>query len=252
MDDATYGAAGAHAAMESAIADLYRVFAHYRPREVVTRSGSACPDSRLLLSRPLDQLGWHELLRYGWKAMTLLGDADDYRHFLPRLLELLAFDPPHFNEEVILYNIRLDWQTWSVAEQSAITRWLQALWRLTLTTYDPIHRERVVADCLCCVAQLADDLAPFLAEWEAFTIPSAIYLLADHVRANGESLSQHSTLENVWWSERNAQMRQAVTWLLGGPPGEMLESAYLRDAKAPYAGELATAADWLAGLRTWR
>lgn len=43
-----------------------------------------------LFSKPLNELNQDDLSRYTGKAMTTWGNANDYKHFLPRIFELTA------------------------------------------------------------------------------------------------------------------------------------------------------------------
>jgi hypothetical protein len=78
-------------ALAEAIENLYRAFARYSLRKHV----EGCPccvrerDKRALESKPLRQLASSDLGRYAFKAMTTWGNQDDFRHFLPRIFELL-------------------------------------------------------------------------------------------------------------------------------------------------------------------
>src|SRR5262249_42938235 len=172
-----------------------------------------------LTSKPLDQLGWGELGRYVYKARSLWGDADDYRHFLPRLLELLVEDPPEqhsaVNEALILYNVRDEWRAWPEDEREALTGYLVSLWRYLLSTFDPGQPSAFLQDPLCCIAQAVDDLTPYLARWEAAgTTSASLAYLAHYVNANSVTLMQGAGLSNAaYWTGRRAQMGQVVSWL---------------------------------------
>lgn len=55
--------------------------------------GCIAPEERLVLAEVgLRELSCEQLSRYAFKAMTTWGDGTDYRHFLPRILELAATD----------------------------------------------------------------------------------------------------------------------------------------------------------------
>lgn len=75
-----------------AIEALYRAFSNYPLHKHV----EGCPcciaesDKMLLESKPLRQLSSSDLSRYSFKAMTTWGDKNDFRHFLPRIFELVV------------------------------------------------------------------------------------------------------------------------------------------------------------------
>jgi hypothetical protein len=99
---------------------LYKVFSRYPLHKHV----EGCPccvhetDKRALEAKPLRQLTSSDLGRYAFKAMTTWGDKDDFRHFLPRIFELLVSEKGMgWDEEVILGKLAL--AEWS--ERSAPT-----------------------------------------------------------------------------------------------------------------------------------
>src|SRR5262249_12479085 len=108
--------------LAQAIAALYEAFGRYRRRPSI----DACPhcvgkkDQATLARAPLRNLSCAELSRYAFKAITTWGEAEDYKHFLLRILEL-AVTPegrewPGLDLEVIAGKIQLaGWPTWPSA-----------------------------------------------------------------------------------------------------------------------------------------
>jgi hypothetical protein len=199
-----------HADRAALDAALYTAFARYPPpKPMRTRWGTSLSleEMRPLMSKPLDQLSWYEVGRYVYKAMSLWGNADDYCHFLPRLLELLVEDPPEphtvVNEALTLYNVGDEWRTWPEVEREALPRYLDALWRYILFTFDPARPLAFLQDAPCCIAQVVDDLAPYLASWEEAGSTSSLAYLAHYVNANSGALVQGASLSNdVYWTGR--------------------------------------------------
>lgn len=85
----------AHQTLEDAIEHLYYTFQNYRLKTSI----NACPhcvadsDHAKLHPKRLRDLTDSDLEKYAFKALTTWGDADDFRHFLPRLFELEALYP---------------------------------------------------------------------------------------------------------------------------------------------------------------
>ena len=80
--------------LRKAIADLYNVFEDYHLDSHV----EGCPccvtkdDKKLIEAKVLRELTADDLNHFAFNAMTTWGTVKDFKHFLPRLLELLAFD----------------------------------------------------------------------------------------------------------------------------------------------------------------
>lgn len=161
--------------LRAAIEGLYATFAKYPLAEHV----EGCPccvsdaDHALLYSAELRQLDQHDLETFAFKTMSTWGSADDFRHFLPRILELLAeVSPDWIATDVVLTKLGYGhWLTWPDAEQKAITTFFQALWADILSRFP--HRFDA-GGYLLGVAEATDEASPYLAAWPiAGSLPAA-------------------------------------------------------------------------------
>jgi len=78
--------------LNDAIETLYEAFRNYELRST-TDSCSCChsPEDELRLqSKPLNKLSGRALRIYAMDAIYTWGTGDDFKHFIPRLFELLA------------------------------------------------------------------------------------------------------------------------------------------------------------------
>jgi hypothetical protein len=144
------------------------------------------------------------------------------------------------------------WRAWPADEQEALERYLAALWRYVLSAFDPAESVAFPQDALCGIAQVMDNLAPYLALWEEAGSASSLAYMAHFVNSNSGTLVRGTGLDNSYWSGRQTQMQQVVQWLLGTRPVALLEEGYLAHADEPFAAELAQAADALHVLRGGR
>jgi hypothetical protein len=90
---------------------------------------------RRLHVRPLRELIWADLGIFSFKALTSFGDEDDFRHFLPRLLQLYVLD--HAGAPYTLFMVfeKLNsarWTNWPPDEVEAIRTFIDA-WKRVLT-----------------------------------------------------------------------------------------------------------------------
>lgn len=94
----------------------------------------ACPccvsedDIAALFSTPLSQLPAKNFSHYGWKAMTTWGEENEWKHFLPRLLELSleADGPGGLGIEWVGNKFStVDWRAWPSQEVES----LRDFWR---------------------------------------------------------------------------------------------------------------------------
>ena len=119
-----------------AVENLYAVFAQYLPLQLA----DCCPhctdadDLAGLQSAPLRELDEDSLERFSFRTMTTWGDADNFRHYLPRLLEWVVWGDELDFEAVTSKLIYADWRSWPIEEQNTIEQFLLALWQAILSS----------------------------------------------------------------------------------------------------------------------
>jgi len=120
-------------ALGDAIDRAYPAFARYgfphKLEAAPTRDGAAI--LRTLGSAPLRELCGEALGPYAGYAMTTVGGVGDYKHFLPRILELAILEPiwlgttPRVVAEKIVYG---QWRAWPDREREAVLAVFDAAW----------------------------------------------------------------------------------------------------------------------------
>ena len=240
--------------LRSAIKRLYGTFNRYRLSGHVV----GCPcctsaeDGRVLESRPLHELGAGELDRFAFKGMSTLGTVEQFKHFLPRLLELAAWEGGvgDTDFEIVMGKLRYgQWAKWPHAERVAVEGFLAALWRFVLGTFPCAHDADA---CLCGIGSVVEDLSPFLAAWRQDNSATSARHLADLVDFNSNELFKRGRLSNAFWKEREAQLNQVIDWLCDPATIAWMENAFFQHADASFAGELSAAVDRLTWLRQKR
>jgi hypothetical protein len=159
-------------ALQAAIGGLYATFASYPLKRVI----AGCPhcvsraDSDALHMRALDALTADDMRFYAFKAMTTFGDAEDFKHFLPRLLELLAREVEAgeageglgLNEEILGDKLRLaGYAGWPAVEREAVERFLDAMWSALLARFPTT----LDAETFLCFLAPFTALDRYLARW---------------------------------------------------------------------------------------
>ena len=238
-------------ALRAAIESLYTTLGRYN----LVSHVSGCPcctspeDDQLVRSRPLRQLMPADLERFAFKAMTTLGTLHDFKHFLPRLLELAAWEGEigYADLEVVLGKLRYcEWNTWPQAERGSVEQYLASLWQHVLSTF-PSSPE--IDDCLCGIANAVDDLSPFLNAWRRDNSATAVQHVASFVEANFNTLSKKGRLRNAFWEGREPQLMAVASWLTDREKTVRMEQAFFRYSAAPFAADLSLAVERLVWLR---
>src|SRR5689334_4808434 len=87
----------AESVLQASVENLYTVFARYPLAEIEHCKCCVTPEENARLSaKPLRELTEADFGRYPGKAITTWGHDEDYKHFLPRLLELVLTDAGGF------------------------------------------------------------------------------------------------------------------------------------------------------------
>jgi len=227
--------------LAGAVDGLYDAFARY-PRRAAMDSCPHCvgkAEQDVLARVPLRGLSCEQLSRYAFKAITTWGAAEDYKHFLPRILELAltreGLGWPGLDLEVIAGKIRLGGgAAWPEEERAALHAFLEAVWR-TVLAHDPQDGRWKAEELLPGIASIVDDVAPFLAAWERDQSRAAVLQLADFVETSSHGLRGP-------WREVAARER-VERWLVEAARKDALEAAFERHADEPVAGRLAAAVD---------
>ncbi len=240
----------AHPQLPESIRKLYRVFKSYR----VLRHPEGCPccvskaDKRRLFSKPLEELTADDLSRFAWKALTTWGTVEDLKHFLPRLVELIAADDrPSWDLEILFGKLRLaEWEAWPEGERQALGEFLNAIWFHCLSLESGSDW---LDELLCGLGRAANDLSPYLKLWTECKMRTAYDHLAQYVDCNSARLLKRRHLANSFWSDAEPQMTQVIDWLTSPRTIERLETLFAENPDASFSDALAAAIDRLSTLQ---
>ncbi|MEV4140762.1 hypothetical protein AB0J72_52430 [Dactylosporangium sp. NPDC049742] len=203
--------------LASAIDALYTTFSTV-PKPTAIDGCPCCwlpaESEELLRPVPLRSLPTLAVAPYAAAVPFTAGSPDDFRYFLPRLLEVSVTDGfagPDADFmgwptiEPFLSRLRLTaWTTWDPAERSTVRAFLDAFWHDTLTT-DPSAAAISAGDALCGIGNAEDDLTPYLDTW-------ADLLPAPHPSAHLHDMRAQSYV-NAFWDDRGPQHDQVTAWL---------------------------------------
>ena len=200
--------------MNEAIKELYAAFAVDR----LPTDHDACPhcvspeDKRRLYARPLRELSADDLDRYVWSAMTTWGDAALFRHFLPRILELMCTHQFLWDPEILGEKLRYaEWSKWEAQQQTAVGRFFTAWWRGMLRS--EVKEDTDPDAFLCMVACSGLSLEPYLSAWRDEDSLPATCLLADMLLP-GEWPEMSSVGYGPWWKSCAEQGKEFRNWLI--------------------------------------
>lgn len=119
--------------LQEAINNLYEVFKDYHVTKMEKCTcGCISEDQEAeVYAKPLQKLLGENLNFYAHKAMTTWGNENDFKHFLPRLLEVCFFDETFYKDLKHIYS-KLEyahWENWEETEQQAIIDFVKSSWK---------------------------------------------------------------------------------------------------------------------------
>ncbi|GAA4634928.1 hypothetical protein GCM10023196_078420 [Actinoallomurus vinaceus] len=211
--------------MGDAVDELYGVFGLIRrPARVEGCSHCVGPDEdRRLLDRPLRSLPPEDLARYAAKALNTWGGAEEFRYFVPRLLECAAADAFGYPDPEIVFGklVTAEWRTWVADERAAVEAFLRAWWAEALEDH-PVRPG--IATRLSCLATTGVGLDPFLSAWGRLATTAAIRHLREFVIDDVEWWPDPRLI--VFWDRHGPGYRQVITWLTDGRLVAAVEAAF--------------------------
>jgi len=114
---------------------LYKTFSKYP----CSSSMQGCPccvkehHKNSLTSKPLRDLLPEDIDHYSFKAMTTWGNVNNYKHFLPRILEITTQRETLVDTFVVFGKLeRAQWQQWPENERNALIELIDAWWAYDL------------------------------------------------------------------------------------------------------------------------
>ncbi len=205
------------------VARLYDVFQLYQLDDFDPSTYCVSPEEHhQLASKPLQALGVSDLDRYARKAMTTWGTVNDFKHFLPRLLELsidayLDFTMP----EVLLGKLAdAHWTEWPTEERQAVRQFLDVFWLHHLSIpLEPVGDDHIPT-VLGGLAEACGTVSKYLAAWETLPGENAALHLARFVDQVADEVTTTHAIR--LWSESDQVSRELVAWLTSDAPDRII------------------------------
>ena len=226
--------------LHHATEQLYAVFAAY-PRKTMHYCDCGCTDPEevaVLYHHPLRETN-EGLANYTFSAITTMGDLEDFKHFLPRLLELAmadwkvsAVDLDDLSRKMIY----AQWRTWPPPEVTAVRNYLLESWGHAINTNPDTAVNTLLRTYL--------DLIPLpdlLAVWEVATSTVALDNFIDFFYYYG-----YEVLDDKYPSRKHSLRADFAVFLREQRVGELVEARFF--ALADGGGDLAMKTSAVAGM----
>ena len=224
--------------LQNSIENLYQVFAKYPLKTKI----EGCPccvgkqENSVLHSKPLRELSGKDLSFYGFKAISTFGDVGDFKHFLPRLFEILIENEFDYNEEILFRKFEYaDWQNWDANEQLAIKNFFFALFGFAVNF--EMENAYLTETYLVGIGCAVEDLTPYLNLWLDDISKNKIITLKNFV------VDCDFGMSNAFFSDKLKQRKQIKVWLVSDKLISILENLFFEDEQFQGLTELAQILD---------
>lgn len=214
-----------HAAVERA----YEVFAAYTQPHRLSASPLRNPDEilgRLSVAR-LRELTGEDIGPYSGWALTTVGNDRDYRHFLPRILELAVTEPFWMGTEppVLAGKLQMaDWKSWPAAERAAVTGFIHAAFDASMVQHP--NTGHSASQWLCGLVTLGEESDAALCRWLSATAEDAALQLASFVNDQAKNWRRFGAVAGSWWDDLAIALRQRIAArLMSDDTRRILEAA---------------------------
>ena len=223
------GAVVTDEALRSAVERSYEAFAREAPptqwRAAFSRDGDGI--LRALMSVPLRELTAEAIGPYSGWAITTVGSERDYRHFLPRILELAACDDTWLGAEpaVIASKLKMGrWEEWEADQRDAVPAVFEAGFRASLRM---LPGYGFTTDrWLCGLAALDQPLEPWLTMWAGSMSLNAALQLSHFIRTEEWPLDPAIAVSGGFWEAVSPALRRQVAgWLVNAPVRRVIEAS---------------------------
>jgi len=201
---------------------LYRLFSVYPLRSRLNAADPGCvskAESRILDTTPLNALSADFLSSFADRLWSRCSAVADFKHFLPRLLDLLANDP-QFGITAETLGFALDYnafRAWPDSERQAVDAMLLSLWARA------VDESRPLLDLLGCLAWMHSDITSHLAMLDADSaLPGRVAALVIQCATPERKPPAKRRLSDKLWSTHPAQRQQLYAWLLRPPLAKRL------------------------------
>lgn len=202
--------------LNEAIETLYRVFSKYSSRKTMDYSSQTVAQEEVdvLFAQPLREVAAEHIGYYSSKAMTTMGNVEDFKHFLPRIMELMSAGDYSRDEEMVLEKFWYsEFAEWDPVEREAVESFLFAWWESL------VERERCrnLSTLLTELAVLTGDLQKLLSSWDVNYSYESCNNLAGYVVDNHHLIfvdKSIPTFHKRTDEEHNRLYRGLRSWLL--------------------------------------
>jgi hypothetical protein len=225
--------------LKISIEKLYDIFAKYQGLSKL--EGSPLYDdletwNKQLRSKKLRELTDEDLSLFAGKVILTWGDENDYRFYLPRILELTAELKTPYDIWTLYSRLEdANWKTWNADEQTAINEFTIELWN-NLLTDNSEKAEWDFKEYFHSIAYFYPNFSEILKVWETNYSFASIKHLTNYIFEERQHLFDNNYIDSIKKNTKNIE--QFKTWLTSDNILKKIEKAFYDNEKKEIAERL--------------
>jgi len=237
--------------LKAAVEGLYQAFERYplRPSTEPCLHCHGAAEERVLHEHLLRDLTANQLNGFASEALTVWGDVVDFKHFLPRIMEITVTETGFhwpFTESLFGRLAYANWREWPDDEHRAVERFLHVFWRVGLSGYPAADD---IGSVLTSIAVTDVELEPFLASWLEMPGEAPLRHLAEFAEMHASFLLARARVSNAYWGVEQKQAANVVTrWIRSGQPRVRLVDGFFVASSSAVEEEFSNAVRVLEAL----
>jgi hypothetical protein len=239
--------------LKISIDKLYDTFAKYQGLSKL--EGSPLYDNYIkswrsvLISKKLRDLTDKDLSLFAGKVILTWGDENDYKFYLPRILELTAELKTPYDIWTLYSRLEdADWKTWNEDEQTAINNFTLELWN-NLLNDNSEKAEWEFIDYFHTIANFYPDFSQVLKVWETNDSFAAVKHLTNYIISKRQYLFDNNYIYSI--EKTTKHIEQFKTWLTSDKIIEKIEKAFFDNEKNEFAKRLSWAEQILTNAKKY-
>jgi hypothetical protein len=225
--------------LKISIEKLYDIFAKYQGLSKL--EGSPLYDdletwNKQLRSKKLRELTDEDLSLFAGKVILTWGDENDYRFYLPRILELTAELKTPYDIWTLYSRLEdANWKTWNADEQTAINEFTIELWN-NLLTDNSEKAEWDFKEYFHSIAYFYPNFSEILKVWETNYSFASIKHLTNYIFEERQHLFDNNYIDSIKKNTKNIE--QFKTWLTSDNILKKIEKAFYNNENSEIAERL--------------
>lgn len=221
---------------------LYETFEKYRSNSNMEGSpvyGDLDQWNKELFGLPLRELSDDDLSRYTGKAISTWGEANDYKHFLPRIFELTAEYRTPYEIWIAFDKLTLaEWTSWTENEQKVIHEFMIALWE-NIVNDDSEKAKWEFQDYFSAIAHFHPNFVDLLDVWSKSESKAAIKHLSTFLIEEQTSIFDKKKLSN--FKDNPKIVEEFIAWIFSDQVLEHVQDKFFEFENEPFADNISWA-----------